>query len=355
MPRRTDPRVHRTAYRAQYHTVQWSTASGVVCHSVVGQNWFQWADLARKYRRGVLPRAVARRACRPAGENACVASDDQDKSANTATDQLYPAPAAVTRRAATAEESRRASHQWWDVAADAYQREHGTFLGDRQFVWGPEGLDEADARLLGDVAGSTVLEIGCGAGQCGRWLVTQGARVVGLELSGRQLNHSRRLDRRTGVALDVVQADATRLPFADASFDLVCSSYGALPFLADAPAVLRGIQRVLRPGGRFVFSVSHPMRWSFLDDPGEGGLVAVHSYFDRRAYVEEDDRGVATYVEHHRTVGDWVRAITAADLRLTDLVEPEWPAGHERTWGGWSPLRGRIIPGTAIFVCVKAP
>ncbi len=50
--------------------------------------------------------------------------------------------------------------------------------------------------------------------------------------------------------------------------------------------VMREVFRVLRPGGRWVFSVTHPMRWIFLDDPGEGGLVAVHSYFDRRPYVE---------------------------------------------------------------------
>jgi hypothetical protein len=35
---------------------------------------------------------------------------------------------------------------------------------------------------------------------------------------------------------------------------------------------------------------------------------------------------------------------------LDALVEPEWPAGHDRTWGGWSPLRGERLPGTAILV-----
>jgi hypothetical protein len=81
--------------------------------------------------------------------------------------------------------------------------------------------------------------------------------------------------------------------------------------------------------------------------------VAGHSYFDRRPYVEQDERGRATYVEHHRTLGDRVREVTAAGLRLVDVVEPEWPAENTRTWGGWSPLRGRVVPGTAIFVCVR--
>jgi hypothetical protein len=56
-------------------------------------------------------------------------------------------------------------------------------------------------------------------------------------------------------------------------------------------------------------------------------------------------------VEHHRTLGDRVREIAAAGFRLVDLVEPEWPPGHARVWGQWSPLRGAILPGTAIYSC----
>lgn len=65
------------------------------------------------------------------------------------------------------------------------------------------------------------------------------------------------------------------------------------------------------------------------------------------------DDGQPSYVEHHRTLGDWVGLITAAGLVLRSLTEPEWPSGHEREWGGWSPLRGRHLPGTAIFSCTR--
>lgn len=256
---------------------------------------------------------------------------------------------------ADAERTARANRGWWDAAADAYQAEHGTFLGDAAFLWGPEGLDETEARLLGDVAGRRVVDVGCGAGQCGRWLVGQGAEVVGVDLSWRQLRHSRRLDAATGLRLGVVHADARRLPFRDAAFDIAFSAYGALQFVADSTTVLAEVARVLRGGGRWVFSVTHPIRWAFPDDPGPGGLRADRSYFDRRPYQEHDTEGRLAYAEHHRTLGDWVRQLAAADLVVTDLVEPEWPDGHDRVWGGWSPLRGRVIPGTAIFVCEKPP
>src|SRR4051812_13442153 len=107
-----DPRVHRTAYRAQYHTVQPS------------------------------PTPVA---------GFCL---------------IYVptmSEPGVARRAVTSGENRRASRHWWDDDADAYQGEHGEFLGDVDFVWCPEGLREADAHLLGEVAGTRILELGCGA------------------------------------------------------------------------------------------------------------------------------------------------------------------------------------------------
>ena len=322
----------------------------------------------------------------------------------------------VARRHLSDSATIRANRGWWDANADDYQAEHGAFLGDDRFIWCPEGLDEAEAHLLGtELAGKRVLEVGAGAAQCSRWLAGQGAFAVASDLSFGQLAHALRIDARgrvgagagvaepgaaetgaagasgggsargaagagtgaaagaTGAAavhgtgataacaaesesaagVPLVQADATRLPFADESFDIVCSAYGAVPFVADSAAVMREAARVLKPGGRWVFSVSHPIRWSFPDDPTEAGLTARDSYFDRRPYVEFDERGLATYAEHHRTLGDRVREIAAAGLRLVDLVEPEWPAGLTEVWGGWSPLRGRVIPGTAVFVTVK--
>ena len=261
-------------------------------------------------------------------------------------------PSGVEHRPAGAQESARANRLWWDSAATEYYAEHGAMLGDADFLWCPEGLREADAGLLGDVAGRAVLEMGCGAAQAGRWLVTQGARVTAFDVSLGQLRQARALDAASGVRVDrLVQADAQFLPFLGDSFDLVCSAFGALPFVADAPATLREVARVLRPDGRFVFSVTHPLRWAFPDDPGPAGLTVAQSYFDRTPYVEVDETGAASYVEHHRTLGDWVRALTGAGLALVDLIEPEWPHGEHPEWGQWSPLRGRLMPGTAIFMC----
>lgn len=255
------------------------------------------------------------------------------------------------RRPVDESESLRANRAEWDGYADEYQATHGEFLGDSGFLWGPEGVREDSVNALGDVAGRDVLELGSGAGQCSRWVLVRGGRPVGLDVSLRQLQHSRRIDDQDHLHVPVVCAGAADLPFRDNSFDIVFSAFGALQFIADAESLIGGIARILRPGGRLAFSVTHPTRWMFPDDPGEEGLTATQSYWDRTPYVEVDDAsGETRYVEHHRTLGDWVRALASAGFALRDLVEPEWPADHDRVWGGWSRTRGLLTPGTAIYV-----
>lgn len=259
----------------------------------------------------------------------------------------------VAKRPVEQAESRIASRGWWDADADDYIAEHGAFLGDTDFVWCPEGLREAELGLLGAVEGRRIVEVGCGSASCARWLNAQGARAVGVDLSGGMLRHARAANERSGVAVPLVQASADQLPFDDGAFDIACSAFGAIPFLADLRAVFSEVARVLAPGGRWVFAVTHPIRWIFPDDPGPAGLTVGQSYFDRTPYVEVDESGRATYVEYHRTVGDLVRALHGSGFVLTDLLEPEWPAGHDREWGQWSPLRGELFPGTAIFSCER--
>ncbi|UNX56169.1 class I SAM-dependent methyltransferase [Georgenia sp. TF02-10] len=248
----------------------------------------------------------------------------------------------------------RANAGWWSAAAGDYLAEHGDFLGAADFCWCPEGLRESDAHLLGPLdrlRGTRVLEVGCGAAQCSRWLRSQGVeQVVGTDVAAGMLARAAELDARTGVAVPTVLADARALPFPAASVDVAFTAFGAIAFVPDAERVHAEAARVLRPGGRWVFSVTHPIRWAFPDDPTAAGLRVSRSYFDRTPYVERDRDGTPAYAEFHRTLGDHVRDVVAAGLVIEDLVEPEWPPENTSTWGGWGPERGALLPGTAILV-----
>lgn len=246
-----------------------------------------------------------------------------------------------------------ATARWWSAEAEDYLDEHGDFLGDADFCWCPEGLRESDAALLGppdELRGQRVLEIGAGAAQCSRWLLSQGVDAIATDVAPGMLEAATRLDARTGITVPMRLADARELPFDDASFDVVFTAFGAIPFVPDADRVHREVARVLRPGGRWVFSVTHPLRWAFPDDPSEAGLTAVRSYFDRTPYAEVDAEGRPLYAEFHRTIGDHVRDVVGAGFTLLDLIEPEWPEGHDEIWGGWGPERGALLPGTLILI-----
>ncbi|GAA4422259.1 class I SAM-dependent methyltransferase [Georgenia halophila] len=247
-----------------------------------------------------------------------------------------------------------ANARWWTDSSADYLAEHGEFLGAADFCWCPEGLREADAQLLGRLedlrGGGRVLEVGCGAAQCSRWLAARGVDVVATDVSDGMLARAAELDADTGTAVPTVLADARHLPFPDAAFDVAFSAFGAVPFVPDPAAVHAEAARVLRAGGRWVFSVTHPVRWAFPDDPTTRGLTVTRSYFDRDPYVERGATGAPLYAEFHRTLGDHVRDLVSAGLIIEDLVEPEWPDGYDGVWGGWGPERGRMLPGTAIFV-----
>ena len=210
-------------------------------------------------------------------------------------------PVRPERRASDETETERANRGEWDRYADEYQQTHGRFLGDAGFVWSPEGTDEGDLHLLGDVADQAVLEIGCGAAQCSRWVLAQGGHPVGLDLSHRQLQHSRRIDDELGTRVPVVEGTGTALPFADATFDAVLNAV-SIQYLTKPVEVFASVARVLRPGGLLVIATSHRMfptkavaAWHSLE-PGEhlrliGAYCALAGGFAAARVLDRSPRG----------------------------------------------------------------
>lgn len=254
------------------------------------------------------------------------------------------APAAIDLRAA------------WNRTSAGYQAQHR--IGVEAAHYGPFLPDERELRLLGDVAGLDILELGCGGGQCSIAFARAGARAVGLDLSDDQIRFARGLAREHGVAPRFEQGDAADLSrFPAHSFDVVFSAY-ALHYVEPIAACLAEVQRVLRRGGRFVFSLDHPFREVFWDDEEEeDSPLAVRSYWQRGA-VEWQMSGSREWMRSfHRTIGDWVDLLVAASLAIQRILEPEpqLSAAEALSWAASYDLEiVRLIPQTVIFVTQKS-
>jgi SAM-dependent methyltransferase len=113
--------------------------------------------------------------------------------------------------------------------------------------------------LLGDIRHTTVLDLGCGSATYATRLAARGAQVVGVDLSATMLTLARARARASGVTLDLLVADISRpLPLSNARFDLVFTAT-ALHYVENLRDAIKEMARVLRPEGRLVASVLHPM------------------------------------------------------------------------------------------------
>ena len=210
------------------------------------------------------------------------------------------------------------------------------------------GLDGAPewpalrALLPADLAGRRVVDLGCGFGWFCRWAQAQGAaRVLGLDLSDNMLARARA--ETAEPAITYAKADLDQLDLPAAAFDLAYSSL-ALHYVADLAPLVGTVHRALIPGGRFVFSMEHPVytaptRPAWAADPGGRRTWALDGYLDegprRTDWLAE---GVLKY---HRSLGTTLTVLIRAGFTLTHVEDwgpseaqlqarPDWAPDRER-------------------------
>lgn len=178
------------------------------------------------------------------------------------------------------------------------------------------------------VAGAaSVLDVGTGEGQLARVAVAAGAaRVVGVDPSRAQLAAARRRAGGPGY----LRGEAVALPFPAATFDAVLACL-VFEHIEGMDAAIAEVARVLRPGGRFLFFLNHPL----LQVPGSGWIddhILEEQYWRIGPYLVEDtsleevDKDVfLPFV--HRPLSRYVNAMAAAGLLVTRMEEPPPPPG----------------------------
>jgi SAM-dependent methyltransferase len=187
-----------------------------------------------------------------------------------------------------------------------------------EIAWGVWQTPESAVNVLPDLTGKDVVELGCGTAYVGAWLKRRGARrVVGVDITRAQLVTARRLNEKTGLGLELVEANAEVVPLRDASFDLVISEYGA-SIWCDPYKWIPEASRLLRSGGELVFLRNSTLSMLCMPDTGkvQDALRRPQRGMNRLEWAD-DDPGV----EFHPSAGDLIRLLRVNGFEILDLVE----------------------------------
>jgi SAM-dependent methyltransferase len=219
----------------------------------------------------------------------------------------------------------RANAEYTDAAArDAWAQE--------ELTHGKWKIPESELRVLPDVTGKDVVELGCGTAYFGAWLKRAGARrVVGVDITPAQLATARRMNEEFGLGLEFLEENAERTSLPDASFDLVVSEYGA-SIWCDPALWIAEAARLLRSGGELVFMRGSTLSILCMPEEGQVGevLLRAQNGLYRLDWEETDEDSPG--VEFHPPTAEMLRILRENGFDLVDFRElyaPKDAVEHE--------------------------
>jgi ubiquinone/menaquinone biosynthesis C-methylase UbiE len=226
----------------------------------------------------------------------------------------------------------------WDALSLWYDSKQGE-NGD---LWHRSLIDPVLIKLVGDVKGKDVLDLGCGNGYLSRRFAKAGGRVRAIDSSSAMIERAKSHDTQNNPSIEYALASANNLGlFEGENFDIVFANMTLMDF-EDAEGAIKEVSRVLRRGGRFVASLSHPCfdngrnsAWIMEKTIGEKWLET-KLYRRIRAYRQPSSEEFPWRISeaetgwtrgYHRPLNWYARVFKAAGLAITALEEPE-PTGE---------------------------
>jgi SAM-dependent methyltransferase len=219
----------------------------------------------------------------------------------------------------------RLNRDEWDAKAAEYAATAPRAWAQTEPSWGQLNIPEATIGALPrSLAGLDVVDLGCGTGYFCAWLARKGAKPVGVDASPCQLATARRMQEEFGIEFPLHLGNAETLPFADGSFDLAISEYGA-SIWCDPYKWIPEAARVLRPAGRLVFLVNGllVMLCSSLTDSETTpvGTSLKQPAFGMHRFAWENEPSVEFHLNH----GDMIRVLRQSGFEVEQLIELQAP------------------------------
>ena len=258
-----------------------------------------------------------------------------------------PAPVPVPAAGAAPD-----NRKGWDTIAKAYQERYQ--LPTDRLVFAPRCPGDEELDLVGDVSGLRAIVLGCGGGQDCVVLAKQGAQVVGIDLSDRQIAYARALAEREDVFVTLLQGSVEQLKGVEDESQDIAISLHALNYVERVDRAFAEAYRVLRADSPFVFSVHHPFDACLEDGPPYG---LTKGYWEREQDWQWDfpeARASARLRSWYRPVSEWFSLLTEAGFRVERLLEPPPVEGDTSPWdAGYSIEKMRLAPANLIIKAVK--
>lgn len=224
------------------------------------------------------------------------------------------------------------NRRMWNGISPRWQKRQDRFADWRFFRKGGNIIHPVARRLMGPVRSVKLLDLQCGGGEAALSWANLGARVTGVDLSENRLAEARAKAARAGAQVVYVRGNVVRLPFPPAIFERVYTGGGVVPWIPDVRAWAWQIARVLKPGGRFVYSDMHPFLYC-VRKRGRGLprlAPTAGGYFDERPLSYNGmvgglgRRNRVPQVERTWNLSALVNALLESGLRLVRVEELPW-------------------------------
>lgn len=205
-------------------------------------------------------------------------------------------------------------------------------------------------ELIGDVAGKNVLDLGCGDGLFGVELMNAGAEAfTGIEGSTEMAALAIKATVPLGGQIQVQDLESFRAD--TVQYDLIVSRF-VIHYLPDIKRLFEEVKKALKPDGKFVFTVQHPLTTSSFASKAQGerrGDWLVDDYF---VEGERQEPWISkTVIKHHRTTETYFTALTEAGFTVAALREGAPVDGNFDTADEFE--RRQRIPLMLIFAAQK--